>query len=129
MKKTISTILVCVLLVGSLLTLASCEVLGMLIGTYSDGTTTYAFSGKEVTITTTTSIGSWTNTITKTGEYKIDKNEKDQKTIAITISDDDGNSTTTVYRLNTGKDDQGAYIEIISDGLFGDVTSRYYSVK
>ncbi len=47
MKKIISMIMVCVLLVGMLFTLASCG----LSGTYEDeyGLTTYTFKGKEFT--------------------------------------------------------------------------------
>ena len=47
MKKIISTILVCVLLVGSLFTLASC---GGLSGTYEGTILSLTFSGSEVAI-------------------------------------------------------------------------------
>ena len=47
MKKIISTILVCVLLVGSLFTLASCTNLS---GTYEGTLLLLAFSGNEVSI-------------------------------------------------------------------------------
>ena len=129
MKKTISTILVCVLLVGSLLTLASCEVAGFVFGTYSrtdtiivDITTTYEFSLTEVTKTTTTDnlIGSGQSTTTETMKYKVGENDKGEKVIAFTVETDDG-SKTTELSFNSGKDDGGSYIEI------GGV--RYYSVK
>ena len=129
MKKTISTILVCVLLVGSLLTLASCEVAGFVFGTYSrtdtfvvDITTTYEFSLTEVTKTTITDnlIGSGQNTTTQTMKYKVGENDEGEKVIAFTVETDDG-SKTTEYSFNSGKDDGGSYIEIGG--------TRYYSVK
>ena len=129
MKKTISTILVCVLLVGSLLTLASCEVAGFVFGTYSrtdtvivDITTTYEFSLTEVTKTTTTDnlIGSGQSTTTQTMKYKVGENDEGKKIIAFTVETDDG-SKTTEYSFNSGKDDGGSYIEIGG--------TRYYSVK
>ena len=129
MKKTISTILVCVLLVGSLLTLASCEVAGFVFGTYSrtdtfivDITTTYEFSLTEVTKTTITDnlIGSGQSTTTETMKYKVGENDEGEKIIAFTVETDDG-SKTTELSFNSGKDDGGSYIEIGG--------TRYYSVK
>ena len=129
MKKTISTILVCVLLIGSLLSLASCEVAGFVFGTYSrtdtfifDITTTYEFSLTEVTKTVTTDnpIGSGQSTTTETMKYKVTENEKGEKVIALTVVTDDGTKTTE-YSFNSGNDDGGYYIEIGG--------TRYYSVK
>jgi hypothetical protein len=131
MKKTISTILVCVLLVGTLLSLASCEVLGMVIGTYSrtytnllgqEVTETWEFSGKEVTKSTTSTklVGEGTNTSTEYMEYEIGENEDGEKIISLTVTTDN-KSTTTDLKFNSGNDDGGSYIEI------GGV--RYYSVK
>lgn len=129
MKKTISTILVCVLLVGTLLSLASCEMFGLVTGTYArtaevfgiETTTTYEFSGKEVTISTVTKMGNTSTTSNKTGEYEIGENEEGQKTITLTFTNEDGEGTVTTYTFNSGKDDNGAYIEL--DG------TRYDSVK
>ncbi len=129
MKKTISTILVCVLLVGALLSLASCEMFGLVAGTYArttevfgvETTTTYEFSGKEVTVSTVTTMGNTSTTKTKTGDYKIGENDEGQKTITLTFTNDDGEGTVTTYTFNSGKDDNGAYIEL--DG------TRYDSVK
>ena len=90
MKKTISTILVCVLLVGSLLTLASCEVAGFVFGTYSrtddafvaEITTTYEFSLTEVTKTVVTKIGNTTTTSDpEVMKYKVGKNDEGEKVI------------------------------------------------
>ena len=129
MKKTISTILVCVLLIGSLLSLASCEVAGFVFGTYSrtdtfivDITTTYEFSLTEVTKTVTTDnlIGSGQSTTTETMKYKVTENEDGKKVIVFTVETDNG-SKTTEYSFNSGSDDGGAYIEIAG--------TKYYSVK
>ena len=130
MKKTISTILVCVLLVGSLLTLASCEVAGFVFGTYSrtddllisEVTTTYKFGLGKVEVTTTSEgqITGNTDTSTKEYKYKVTENDKGEKVIVFTVETDDG-SKTTEYSFNSGKDDGGSYIEI--GGI------RYYSVK
>ena len=133
MKKTISTILVCVLLMGAIFSLSSCEVAGFVFGTYANtdevtlplfGTTTttvtYEFSGKDVTITTAIKNGNNSNTSTTEGTYEIGENEEGEKIISITTPTDDG-SKTKDYSFNSGKDDGGAYIEI------GGV--RYYSVK
>ena len=129
MKKTISTILVCVLLVGTLLSLASCEMFGLVTGTYArttevfgiETTTTYEFSGKEVTVSSVTTMGNTSTTSNKTGEYEIGENEEGQKTITLTFTNEDGEGTVTTYTFNSGKDDNGAYIEL--DG------TRYDSVK
>ncbi len=129
MKKTISTILVCVLLVGSLLALASCEVAGFVFGTYTrtdtfvvDITTTYEFSLTEVTKTTVTDnlIGSGQTVETETMKYKVGENDEGEKVIAFTVETSDGTKTTE-YSFNSGKDDGGAYIEING--------TRYYSAK
>jgi hypothetical protein len=129
MKKTISTILVCVLLVGALFSLSSCEVAGFVFGTYSrtdtiivDITTTYEFSLGEVTKTVTTDnlFGSGQSTTTETMKYKVTENEEGEKVIVFTMTTDDGTKTVE-YNFNSGKDDGGAYIEIGG--------TRYYSVK
>ena len=57
----------------------------------------------------------------ETGEYEIGENEEGQKTITLTFTNEDGEGTVTTYTFNSGKDDNGAYIEL--DG------TRYDSVK
>ena len=85
MKKVLSTIRVCVLIVGSLLTLASCG--NTISGTYEGEvnliiakyTVTYAFNGNSVEITSTVSGagGSYTSDpVTATYEIKEDENGK-----------------------------------------------------
>ena len=129
MKKTISTILVCVLLVGAIFSLSSCEVAGFVFGTYGrtdkiivDITTTYEFSLTEVTKTVTTEnlIGNGQNVTTETLKYKVSENEEGEKVITFTTTTDDGTKTVE-YSFNSGNDDGGSYIEI------GGV--RYYTVK
>lgn len=129
MKKTISTILVCILLVGSLLTLASCEVAGFVFGTYSrtdnalvaEITTTYEFSLTEVTKTVVTKIGNTTTTSDpEVMKYKVGKNDEGEKVIFITVTNGD-KTTEKPYSFNSGKDDGGFFIEI--DGI------RYDLVK
>ena len=129
MKKTLSTILVCVLLVGALFSLSSCEVAGFVFGTYGrtdtiivDINTTYEFSLGEVTRTVTTDnlIGNGQNTTSETMKYKVTENEEGEKVIVFTTVTDDGTKTTE-YSFNSGKDDGGYYIEIGG--------TRYYSVK
>lgn len=120
MKKTISTILVCVLLIGAIFSLASCELAGFVVGTYAkttsvlgiETTVTYEFSGKEVTVTTVTKLGSTSTSNERTGEYEIGENDEGQKTITISVIDDNGKGTITTYTFNSGKDDNGAYIEL-----------------
>lgn len=128
MKKTISTILVCVLLVGTLLSLASCEVAGFVFGTYSKTTSvlgtetveTYDFSLTEVTKTTVVKIGSLSNTTTETYEYKVGKNDDGERIISLTTENDNGSSTVKLS-FNSGSDNDGSYIEIGG--------SRYYAAK
>lgn len=128
MKKTISTILVCVLLVGTLLSLASCEVAGFVFGKYEKTTSilgtetveTYDFSLTEVTKTTVIKVGSLSNTTEETYKYKVGKNDDGERIISFTIETDNGSNTTN-FSFNSGSDNDGSYIEIGG--------SRYYSAK
>ena len=119
MKKTISTILVCVLLVGSLLSLASCEVAGFVFGKYSrtesaygmEYTVTVDFKLTDAIITTSLKLSSESSAVqstTETVKYKIDKNDEGEKVIILT--DEKGTSTTVSF--DSGKDGDGLYIEI-----------------
>lgn len=85
MKKIVSTILVCVLLVGSLFALASC---GTLSGKYQNNLTTLEFSGKTVVITAQLDVLG--NSILKTyeAEYTIEENEDGEKTITFVYAPD-----------------------------------------
>ena len=105
MKKIISTLLVCVLLVGALFTLASCG----LSGTYDGKLYNLEFSGDQVTFVISDSIKF-------DATYEITE-EDDQKYITFTwpegadvpdvIKDLAGKS-----KFSEGKDDDGKYIEI-----------------
>ena len=130
MKKTISTILVCVLLIGSIFSLSSCEVAGFVFGTYSrtydalvvEETVTYKFGLGKVEVITTTEgqISGNTETTTKEYKYKVTENEKGEKVIIFTV-ENDNDAKPIELSFNSGSDDGGAYIEI--GGI------RYYAVK
>ena len=87
MKKIISTVLVCVLIVGMVFTLASCN---MIFGTYEAeflGTTTTAeFSVGKVTITDSTEVLGKVITSTYECKYKIEETD-DGKTITFTYEE------------------------------------------
>lgn len=85
MKKTISAVLVCVLLLGCVFALASCA--KTLSGTYKrDGLivdTTYEFKGNEVTIIN--GMGSFSHTTKAT--YSIEKNDDGTMSITFTYAE------------------------------------------
>ena len=85
MKKIISALLVCVLLVGCVFALASCG--KTLSGTYSAGgdtlDTSYAFKGNKVTITY--KVLGFSKEIK--GTYEITTNDEDKDVIIFTFSD------------------------------------------
>lgn len=85
MKKIVSTILVCVLLMGSLFALASCN---MVFGKYENNGTTLEFSLKEVTITSETKVAGVSISKTYEAEYVIDENEEGDKTITFVYAAD-----------------------------------------
>ena len=94
MKKIISSILITVLLVGSLFTLASCGT--FVVGTYEGEVdivvakyvVTYEFKGNQVTVTSkiSSALGSYSsNPISAT--YKIGEDEDGNKTITFNYGD------------------------------------------
>ncbi len=83
MKRIISTLLVCVLLVGCVMTLASC---GIIMGTYKNETTTVEFSFNKVTITDKTEILGAVVSKTYEAKYEI-KDSDDGKTIVFTYEE------------------------------------------
>ena len=85
MKRIISTLLVCVLLVGSLFTLASCNIV---FGKYKNGGTTLEFSGKNVVITSEAEVLGASISKTYEAEYTIDENEEGEKTITFIYAAD-----------------------------------------
>lgn len=129
MKKIVSTLLVCVLLVGTLFTLASCG--STISGTYSAETSvlgveskvTYAFDGKNVTVSSkvTTALGS-VESPTLEGTYEIGKDDDGNKTITFDYSGDEKSEGAAdegvALSFNQGKDDKGKYIEIAGTKLY-----------
>lgn len=124
MKKIISTILVCVLLVGSIFTLASCST--MVAGKYQAETeinliitkvtarVTYEFDifGK---VTKTIVYGTEANKDSETyeGKYAIDKVEDGKFEITFTWNTDEGeDADEDICSFVKGKDSVGKYVEI-----------------
>ena len=110
MKKIISLMVVCVLLVGTMLTLASCG----LSGTYEAGTTTLEFSGKKVTITEEAEVFGAKVSKTYEAEYKVEEDDDGEKTITFTYAEDDDkhlilNGEKT---FSQGEEDGKKYIKI-----------------
>jgi len=97
MKKTISMLLVCVLLLGTVFALSSCG----LSGTYKNDLYTLEFSGDKVHITAKVSVG-----VTITSEYdatyKISDGENG-KVITFTYADDADKSVILMVRSPTTK--------------------------
>lgn len=118
MKRIISTVLVCVLLVGAVFALASC---GAISGTYKDvtGNVAYDFSGSKVTITVDNLVG---DDSVYEGKYEV--TEKDNGDKEITFSFDDEN-VPSIYKgtraFAEGEEDGTKYIRI---GL-----AKYYQDK
>jgi len=113
MKKTLSAILVCVMLLGCVFTLASCgnkpsgkyqaklEILGQ------STTTTYDFKMNKVIVTVETEVLG--NINTETSEYKYKVNKKDDGTLTIDLTGEvDGEDKTNTYTYEKGDD----YIKI-----------------
>ncbi len=117
MKKIISTVLLCVLLVSSVFTLASCN---MISGTYEGEVNlvittyklSYEFKGDKVTITS--KLGSISTEANAT--YKIGEKENGDKTITFTYGDgekaDGAAEGGVALSFNQGSDNDGKYIEI-----------------
>ncbi len=106
MKRALSTLLVCALLLGMILTLVSCG--NMLFGTYELGNVTYEFKGNKVTKTTVELITG--KNIVETGTYKITGDEGERK-ITFTYEDEEPET----YEFSSGENEGKEYIRI---GLF-----------
>lgn len=108
MKKIISTLLVCVLLLGCVLTLASCS--KMLSGKYVDAlnVTSYEFKLNKYTLRVDNVIGE--DTVIE-GKYKIAENDKGDLTITFTW-EDDGEEKTQTESFSSGEEDGVKYIKI-----------------
>lgn len=114
MKKIVSAILVCVLLVGTLFTLVSCGT--MLSGKYEyslsdENKTTYEFSFNKVTKTTTTGAFGYSKTETIEGTYKI--SETDDGKFSITFTwDVDGEEDIETIAFAQGEENGAEYIKL-----------------
>ena len=118
MKRIVSILLVCVLLVGTVFALASCA--KTLNGTYEVGSgglgTTYVFKGSNVSITYKV-LGTET---TLEGTYVISEDEEKGQIITITIKGEDAEEDKAdeysgVHTLVEGKEGDVEYIKI--DGM------------
>lgn len=113
MKKIISVLLLCVLLVGSVFTLASCG--KMLSGSYKAEalgvSTEYTFKGSKVTIT----YGALGFEKSVEGKYKIGENDEGKTVITFTFENenDETEKYSGEYTFAEGKNENGVkYIKI-----------------
>ena len=107
MKKFISVLLVCVLLVGSVFALASCG--KTLSGTYKSagiGLTELTFKGNKVTI----SVGNFSST----ANYEIKENEDGETVIEFTYDEGEKEQSgfSGAVSFSEGKEDGVSYIKI-----------------
>ena len=112
MKRIISLLLVCVLLVGSVFALASCS--KMLSGKYeldaAVASKTYEFSGNKVTITY--EVLGFEKSLE--GTYKIAADEEGKETITFTFAADaeDADDYAGEFSFAEGKEGDESYIKI-----------------
>ena len=117
MKKILSAVLVCVLLVGCVFALASCgktlsgeyklDATGEIAGIKSGVVTTYKFSGSKVTLTIDTYVANNKSTVEYDGKYTIEEVDEDYE-ITFTFTDEDGEevkdySKTQVLKIDDEK--------------------------
>ena len=113
MKRIISAVLVCVLLVGCMFALASCG--KTLSGKYSADAfgvagTSYEFSGKKVDIKFT--VLGFEKTVS--GEYEIAENDDGELEITFTFASDeeDADDFKGTHSFSEGEEDGVKYIKI-----------------
>ena len=123
MKKIVSAVLVCVLLLSCVLTLASCA--KVITGTYEHTygseaagyKVTYAFNGTKVEVTRqlVSAIGSLNPTVVE-GTYEIKENEDGEKTIVFDFSGEETEEGVAEegveLSFSEGNKDGKAFIEI-----------------
>ena len=117
MKKIISTILVCVLLLGCVMSFTSCS--KMLFGKYeaevdavvAGGKVVYEFTPFGYTKTTTTEVLGFAKDSVEEGKYKITENEDGDLTIAFTY-EVDGKEETESYSFSQGEEDGVKYVKL-----------------
>lgn len=113
MKKIISTLLVFVLLLGCVLTLASCG--KTLSGTYEREDlgvkTSYTFKGKDVTFESKATVLGSVVTTTKTGTYEIEETD-DGLEITFTWVEEGKDDVVETLTLEEGKKNDVKYVKI-----------------
>ena len=117
MKKIISTILVCVLLVGCVMSLSSCG--KMLTGTYEGeldvlvggGKVSYEFTPFGYTKTTTAEVLGFEKTSVEEGKYKIAENDDGELTITFTY-EVEGEKKTETVSFSQGEENGVKYIKL-----------------
>ena len=117
MKKIISTILVCVLLFGCVMSLSSCG--KMLSGKYeaevdailAGGKVVYEFTPFGYTKTTTTEVLGFEKDTIEEGKYKITENDEGELTITFTY-EVDGEEKTETVAFSQGEEDGVKYIKL-----------------
>ena len=117
MKKIISTILVCVLLLGCVMSFTSCS--KMLYGKYeaevdavvAGGKVVYEFTPFGYTKTTTTEVLGFAKDSVEEGKYKITENEDGDLTIAFTY-EVDGKEETESFSFSQGEEDGVKYVKL-----------------
>ena len=112
MKKTISVLLVCVLLLGCVFTLASCG--KKLSGKYESSLGSgayYEFSGDEITYSRKSLLGG--NVVT-TGTYELTEDEEGNSVIVITYGDnEDEDAKSGTFPFSEGEENGVKYIKIL----------------
>ncbi len=108
MKKIVSTVLVCVLLLSTMLALVSCG--KVLSGTYSDkytGLTTYTFEGNKVTVEA--GAGNFKSSVS--GTYEIKENDEGKEVIIFTFGEE-GDEYSGEFSFVEGSEGDTKYIKI-----------------
>ena len=113
MKKTLSALLVCVLLVGTLLSLVSCGI--MLSGKYElkltdDNHVVNEFSGKKVTKTKTSGMFGYSKSETVEGKYEI--NEVEEGKFKITFTWETEEDSIESLDFSQGEENGTKYIKL-----------------
>ena len=117
MKKIISTILVCVLLLGCVMSFTSCS--KMLLGKYetevdavvAGGKVVYEFTPFGYTKTTTTEVLGFAKDSVEEGKYKITENEDGDLTITFTY-EVDGKEEAESFSFSQGEEDGVKYVKL-----------------
>ena len=117
MKKIISTILVCVLLLGCVMSFTSCS--KMLYGKYeaevdavvAGGKVVYEFTPFGYTKTTTTEVLGFEKDSVEEGKYKITENEDGDLTITFTY-EVDGKEEAESFSFSQGEEDGVKYVKL-----------------